>query len=330
MIKLVAESLYELYGPGYVSDTTHPRKKQIVSEPQFQAEDNEEEDETLSTIPTAGTRSVPASFKGSGHEAGIDDDDDDDDYKRKVGPVAQERNWHYDNNGKPRETRKVYPPNPNTPYNPKEGSMPDKLFKFLKKHVGEKFSQTDFIKQFGDTATVWHGIDYLVNKGIVHVANELNPRSNRKANMYWVGSAEYEGPEREMTATRLNYAEPASEKRPQNDDDTGFDKNGEHIKSNQDVPFVNLKGKPYGYKTYALLKAINDSPDGFSQNGGFFAPYLTKANPEMVQRKSQSFGSYMGGGKHKTDTAMTRKDKWILSAEGRATLAKYEKKFKDI
>jgi len=160
-------------------------------------------------------------------------------------------------------------------------------------------------------------------------------------------------------------------KRPYNDDDdqnTGAD--GPDPKA---VPYVSLKNKPHGYKTYALLKAINDSPDGFSrtqiqkflvdgsfgkgtwdradkqrddlggnpyrgywatnltQNGGFLSQYLTKENPEMVKRKSQSFGAaYSPNPNRRMETAMTRKGKWILSAAGKATLKKYADKFGDL
>lgn len=431
MKKLVAESLLELFGPGYISD--------LASGNTSLKGDTKFKHDTKRPFP-------PESDE---EKAKFDQSDEEDD-ERGVKAINTLKNWREENapdaspapfifkGGAPKPSpRTIYGshvplPKSEAPageYYPRKGTAPYSVIKFFEKNAGKKFSTHELFKSVGDSAAVQHGLEYLLKKGLLQMVHEKNPNSGRMANLYSLStgtqSAEgstkstegpASGPKPKGTEVLLDsrdvYEDGAlydngdgtftwitdgdegedlinvpKEKLSKvvnikADELSGGDESGGKSKDSQ-IPYVELKGKPHGYKTYALLKAISDSPDGFSrtqiqkflvdgthgqgtwdkaegtskifnykgegdpttrkanpyrgywamnlsQNGGFLSQYLTKANPEMVKRKSQAFGAGFGGDSRRHEIAMTRKGKWILSSAGKATLKKYEAKFGDL
>lgn len=98
----------------------------------------------------------------------------------------------------------------------------------------------------------------------------MNPKSKRMANRFYVGTPKEEiadeptliekkpkAPKKsgQTSAGPLHTYEPASEKRPQNDTDDGFDDNGEH----KETPELSKKERT---KTWQMLKWLGQQPDG--------------------------------------------------------------------
>jgi len=107
-------------------------------------------------------------------------------------------------------------------------------------------------------------------------------------------------------------------------------------------PYASGEGKPHGYKTYAILKALEDS-------GGmrrydmhkFLWQYSNGKNSlerEIFKGKNSSMRGHWGiamstgtvSNYITKKSTQGQKDKWVLSSEGYAKLKQLEAKFKDV
>ena len=391
MKKLVAESLFELYGPGYVSDLASGNAKKKKDDgfkhdtkrPFPPESDEEKEKFDQSDFVGADNKSgIGANGKIAHPHEPLSSKEFYDDFKKNYPKDEPTRRGKLDPDV-PKKSSKEYTPRP--------GSAAEAIINFLNK--GGQWSLAEIVSRIGGgrskglgngkntvgvpNANIWHAIQFLAERGVIKEDHLKNPRSGRMANMY---SAKYTPPTGKETydvkfqpvEDKPKYVPPTGKetydvgpKRPYNDDDdqnTGADGPAD----SKEVPYVNLKGKPHGYKTYALLKAINDSPDGFSRtqiqkflvDGTYGQGTWDKAVSNKDETGGNPYRGYWGmalsqyrgflsqyltkenpemvkrksqafgnyGGNH-METAMTRKGKWILSSIGKATLKKYEQKF---
>jgi len=222
MKKLVAESLFELYGPGYISDlasgnakkkaekhdTTRPFPPESDEEKarfnQSEEDDNTEANEWDTDIHPTKSPLTPK-FREAGEAArkrmlagGVDD------VRGPIGGLKAQsfRAEEVDNDaifskGGPRSIAsgiRSHPKStaPKGEYYPREGTAPYRLLKFFEKHPGSAFSVHEIFKKVDDSAATQHGLEYLVKKGLVHEVHELNPNSGRMANRYYLGTRNQE------------------------------------------------------------------------------------------------------------------------------------------
>jgi len=284
-------------------------------------------------------------------------------------PVAKDDEGDFDSHG----FNKYKAPEPTLLKGPKEyvprtGSYPEQVLNFFKINPGRKYSMYELYKNIDNyaQASVQHGVEYLVEKGIIKMVRMENPKSGRMAKMYFMP---YKG-SNDLIAGDPKDSDFANDDRKfhrgNGKKDGGFLRLKEASVFNK--PYANGKGKPHGYKTYALLKALDETGGmprmemikflyDFSHGKGAFdkagekggsdghplrgywstalvqdspiGSYIMKNEPKKMY-KDRSFGAMINRHENRLVQSYPRKGNWVLSPEGVKHLAKLEKKFGNI